>query len=181
MTVEAQGFRKTVRTGLELSVAGRLEIDFQLQVGAIAETVEVTAEAPLLDTTTASGGRVIDNRQIMELPFNDLNPFVLAGLAAGMQWTGQPEYRKAFDKGGTSAFNTSGGPGQNAYSIDGRAGHRHGRRVGYTAPFRRVAHEVSWRPPRRSLHGQPRGHRERDTKYGTKPPGSLYDQHWQQR
>ena len=36
-----------------------------------------------------------------------------------MQWTGQPEYRRPFDNGGTSAFNTMGGVGQNEYTIDG--------------------------------------------------------------
>jgi len=65
VSAEAAGFKKTVRSGLELAVAGRLDIQFELQIGQIAETVEVTAEAPLLDTATASGGRVIDNRQIM--------------------------------------------------------------------------------------------------------------------
>ena len=48
----------------------------------VTETVQVTAAAPLLDTTAASGGRVIDNRQVMQLPFNDLNPFVLTALRA---------------------------------------------------------------------------------------------------
>jgi hypothetical protein len=48
----------------------------------------------------------------MELPFSDMNPFTLTGLAAGMQWTGQPQYRRPFDNGGTSSFNTAGGVGQ---------------------------------------------------------------------
>lgn len=183
ITVEAQGFRKTVRTGLELSVAGRLDIEFQLQVGTISETVEVTAEAPLLDTTTASGGRVIDNRQIMELPFNDLNPFVLAGLAAGMQWTGQPEYRKAFDNAGTSAFNTSGGLGQNEYTLDGAPVTGTGRRVGFTPPSDAVEEFKMETTTFDAAYGHTSGATVNvTTKSGTNTyHGSLYDQHWQQR
>ncbi|HSU69483.1 MAG TPA: carboxypeptidase-like regulatory domain-containing protein, partial [Tepidisphaeraceae bacterium] len=134
VSVEFSGFKKTVRGPVELSVGSRLEINIELTVGAANETISVTAEAPLLDTTSASGGRVIDRKQIMELPFSDMNPFTLTGLAAGMQWTGQPEYRRPFDNGGTSSFNTAGGVGQNEYSIDGAVVTGTGRRVGFVPP-----------------------------------------------
>src|SRR5207248_9502659 len=130
VAVESTGFKKVVRGPVELSVGSRLEINVELTIGSLSETVSVTAEAPLLETTTASGGRVIDRREILELPFPDLNPFALTGLAAGMQWTGQPEYRRPFDNGGTSSFNTAGGVGQNEYSIDGATVTGTGRRVG---------------------------------------------------
>lgn len=69
ISVEASGFKKVRRTNIELNVGARLDLPFALEVGAVAETVEVTAEAPLLETTTASGGRVLDNRQLVNLPF----------------------------------------------------------------------------------------------------------------
>jgi hypothetical protein len=131
IAVEAAGFKKSVRSGVTLQVAGRLDLPFQLQLGAVAETVQVTAEAPLIDTTTASGGRVIDNREVMQLPFSDMNPFALTALATGMQWNGQPEYRRPFDNGGTSSFSTMGGVGQNEYTIDGAPVTGTGRRVGF--------------------------------------------------
>ena len=45
VTVEAPGFKKSVRSGLELSVAGRLDLALQLEIGSVAETVEVKAAA----------------------------------------------------------------------------------------------------------------------------------------
>ena len=48
VTVESTGFRKLVRSGLVLPVAGRLDVQMQLELGTLAETVEVSAEAALL-------------------------------------------------------------------------------------------------------------------------------------
>ncbi len=181
--VEAGGFKKSLQTGLVLNVSARLEWNVGLEIGGVTETVEVTAETPLLETTTASGGRVLDQRQLINLPTSDLNPFALSALAPGMQWTGQPEYRRAFDNGGTSAFNTSGGVGQNEYSIDGMTVTGTGRRVGFTPPADSItefkletsnfdasqgftsgaAINVSSRSGTNALHG------------------AVSDQHWQQR
>ncbi|MBI4873471.1 MAG: TonB-dependent receptor [Acidobacteria bacterium] len=183
VTVESAGFKKSVRSGLELSVAGRLNVEVQLEVGGVAETVEVTAAAPLLDTTTASGGRVIDNRQIMQLPFSDLNPFALSALAPGMQWTGQPEYRRPFDNAGTSSFNTMGGIGQNEYTIDGAPVTGTGRRVGFVPPSDAVEEFKLETTTFDASYGHTSGATINvSTKGGTNTyHGTLYDQHWQQR
>ncbi len=183
VAAEAPGFKRFVRTGLELNVAGRLNIEITLEVGAVTETVQVTAEAPLLDTTTASGGRVLDNKQIMQLPFNDLNPFALATLAPGMHWTGQPAYRRPFDNAGTSSFNTMGGVGQNEYTIDNAPVTGTGRRVGFVPPADAVE---EFRLETASFDAAV-GHTSGAlinvmTKAGTNAfHGTLYDQHWQQR
>ncbi len=183
IAVEAPGFKRALRSGLELNVAGRLSVEVALEVGQIAETVEVTAEAPLLDTSTASGGRVLDNKQIMQLPFNDLNPFALATLAPGMHWTGEPAYRRPFDNAGTSAFNTMGGVGQNEYTIDNAPVTGTGRRVGFVPP----ADAVEEFKLETTSFDAGVGHTSGAlvnvmTKAGTNEfHGSLYDQHWQQR
>jgi hypothetical protein len=181
--VEAGGFKKSLQTGLVVNVSARLEFNVMLEVGGVTETVEVTAETPLLETTTASGGRVLDQKQLINLPFSDLNPFALSALAPGMQWTGQPEYRRPFDNAGTSAFNTAGGVGQNEYTIDGMTVTGTGRRVGFTPPADSISEfkletsnfdasqgftsgasiNVSSRSGTNTLHG------------------SVFDQHWQQR
>ena len=183
ITVEAGGFKKSVRTGLTVNVSARLEINFSLEVGGLAETVEVTAEAPLLETTTASGGRVLDQRQLINLPFSDLNPFALTALAPGMQWTGQPEYRRPFDNGGTSSFNTMGGVGQNEYTVDGMTVTGSGRRVGFVPP----ADSVSEFKLETSNFDASQGFTSGAainvvSRSGTnKFSGSVFDQHWQQR
>jgi hypothetical protein len=131
VTAEAAGFKKLTRSGLELSVGGRLDLTLLLQVGQVSESIEVTAAAPLLDTTTASGGRVIDRRQIMELPFADMNPFLMSSLAPGMSYTGNPKDTKPYDNGAISSFNSMGGVGQNEYTIDGAPATGTNRRVGF--------------------------------------------------
>jgi len=166
-----------------VQVGSRLDIDVRVEVGQVMETVEVTAEVPLLETTSASGGRVLDQKNLVNLPFSDLYPFALTTLAPGMQWTGQPEYRRPFDNGGTSAFNTMGGVGQNEYTIDGMSVTGTGRRVGYVPPSDAItefkletsnfdasqeftsgaAINVSSRGGGNTLHG------------------SMFNQHWQQR
>ncbi len=182
VSVEAPGFKKLLRIGLELNVAGRVGLELRLTVGTVVETVEVTAETPLLDTTTASGGRVIDNRQIMQLPFSDLNPFVLAGLAPGMQWTGRPDYRRPFDNGGTSSFNTMGGVGVNEYTIDG-ASNINGSQVAYVPPADAVAEFKLETTPLDASYGHSSGASINVmTKAGGNTlHGSIYNQHWQQR
>ena len=183
ITVEAAGFKKALRAGLVLQVAGRLDLDLRLQVGDVAETITVTAESPLLDTTSASGGRVIDNKQITQLPFSDMNPFALTALGAGMQWTGQPEYRRPFDNGGTSSFSTMGNVGQNEYTIDGAPVTGTGRRVGFVPSSEAIAEFKLETSSFDAATGHTSGATVNVvTKSGTNTyHGSLFDQHWQQR
>ena len=59
--VEIQEFQAEVRTNVELQVEQAARIDFQLRVGAVTQTVEVSGGAPLLDTENAAVGTVIEN------------------------------------------------------------------------------------------------------------------------
>lgn len=146
VSVEAPGFKKAVREGLQLNVGDRLEFAFQLEIGALTEAITVKAGAVMLETASASSGRLVDRRQLVELPFQDLNPFTLQALAAGMQWTGDPINLKPYDNAGVSGFNTMGSVGQNEYTIDGAPVTGTNRRVGFVPPWR----NSSWRP-RRSM------------------------------
>jgi hypothetical protein len=183
VSAELSGFKRLVRSGLDLPVAGRLDLQLPLEIGTQTETMQVTAEAALLETTVASGGRVVDSRQVMELPFSDMNAFALSALASGMQWTGQPEYRRPFDNGGTSAFNTMGGVGQNEYSIDGAPVTGTGRRVGFVPPSDAIDQFKLETSTFDASYGHTSGATINVmTKAGTNTfHGSLYDQHWQQR
>lgn len=128
---EAAGFKKLTRSGLELGVNGRVEIMLKLEVGQVSESIQVTAAAPMIDNTSADNGRLIDRRQITDLPFADANPFLMASLAAGMSYTGNPKDTKPFDNSAISAFTSSGGVGQNEYTIDGAPATGTGRVVGF--------------------------------------------------
>jgi hypothetical protein len=134
VTVEANGFKKIVRHGIEIRVGDRRALDLTLEVGAVADTVNITSDAPLLDTNTASAGQVIDRRRISELPLSDGNPFVLARLAAGVAYTGDLLYSRPFDNGGTSSILANGARGGNEFTLDGSPNQANGRRVAFVPP-----------------------------------------------
>ena len=117
--VEAAGFKKTVRGNIEIRVGDRVGLDLSLEVGDLQETVNVTADTPLLETTSASAGQVIDQRRISELPLSDGNPFVLSRLAPGIAYTGDLKFSRPFDNAGTSAIVADGAPGRNEFTLDG--------------------------------------------------------------
>ena len=70
ITVEKAGFKATVISGITLLVNQQARIDAQLQVGAVATSVEVSGATPLVQTTTASLGTVVGEREVMDLPLN---------------------------------------------------------------------------------------------------------------
>src|SRR3990172_4053541 len=77
LTVQAEGFNKIQREGIQLRVNDSLEVNLQLTVGAITETVSVIAETPLLETASVSLGQVTDQRRVTELPLQSGNAFEL--------------------------------------------------------------------------------------------------------
>lgn len=118
VTFELSGFRKAVRS-VEVRVGDRLEVDETLQPGAMAETVSVTAQVPLLETTTGSAGQVMDEKTISSLPLADGNPFILARFAVGVAYYGDLKFSRPFDNAGTSQILADGAPGGNEFMIDG--------------------------------------------------------------
>src|SRR5689334_12137954 len=81
---EARGFRTTVRSGLTLQIDRTALVDFELSVGQVTETVSVTGAAPLIETSQAALGDVIENKQILDLPLNGRSYAQLALLAPGV-------------------------------------------------------------------------------------------------
>jgi Carboxypeptidase regulatory-like domain/TonB dependent receptor-like, beta-barrel len=84
--VEAKmsGFRRAFRGGIVLQIQQTAVIDFTLELGAVSEEVEVKAEAPVLESTTTTLGKVVDNRQIGDLPLNTRNVYSLIFLTPGV-------------------------------------------------------------------------------------------------
>ncbi|MFN0118917.1 MAG: carboxypeptidase regulatory-like domain-containing protein, partial [Blastocatellia bacterium] len=82
VTVTAPGFQGRTFTGITLQVDQTVNLSAALQPGTVEQSIEVTAAAPLLDSSTSSLGQVIDNKKIVDLPLNGRNPFAL-GLLTG--------------------------------------------------------------------------------------------------
>jgi outer membrane receptor protein involved in Fe transport len=81
---EKQGFRSEVRTGLVLQLNQKARLNFTLQVGSVAESIEVTASTLLLSTDDATLGNVVEQKRIVDLPLNGRNFAFLAGLMPGV-------------------------------------------------------------------------------------------------
>ncbi len=117
-TVEAEhpGFKKEVRSGLKLDIQQRLVIDFDLALGQVTSEIEVTGQAPILQTENGSVGQVIEQQQVNNLPLNGRNYTFLARLVPGAT-VGQPEGRGLNANGWFTANGTR--PAQNNYMLDG--------------------------------------------------------------
>ena len=81
---ELQGFQTVIRTGIRLSAGADVVVDFDLPIGQVTEALTVTAAAPLVNTTSASLGTVVDPTQIRELPLNGRNFEELVLVAPGV-------------------------------------------------------------------------------------------------
>ncbi len=123
LAVTAAGFKNLVRNNLELRVGDRLNLDFELQLGASSESVQVTAEAPLLETATASSGTVIDKASVSSLPLLGRNPFSLMAFTGGEVHTpvgAASGIERPFDNGGMDSYSINGGVRfTNEFLLDG--------------------------------------------------------------
>jgi hypothetical protein len=113
VTAEAQGFKTESRTGLSVRVQDRLRIDFTMSPGEVSEKVEVTSEAPVIQSETSSLGQVIMSRQITELPLNGRDYTQLATLSTGV-------VRTSSGTNGNSGGSSTGG--QNSFVANGTRG-----------------------------------------------------------
>jgi hypothetical protein len=121
VTVEASGFKKSIRGGIELPLGSRVEIGIRMELGAVVESVSVTAEAPLVDTNDLTSGRVMDNRSVMDLPVLANSALFLARMAPGVQTEGiniRWGLHSNSVGGGYDAY-AHGNVGGVEYSIDG--------------------------------------------------------------
>ena len=113
MTVEMSGFKKSERKGLILQVDQNARLDMAMEIGQVTEVVEITGQAPLVESQNATLGAVIDTEKILALPLNGRNFAQLALLVPGVN-TGAP------GAGGAEGFSASGlRANQNAFQIDG--------------------------------------------------------------
>jgi Carboxypeptidase regulatory-like domain/TonB dependent receptor-like, beta-barrel len=81
-----QGFRRAART-VTVQINSTVVIDFTLEVGDLTDEVEVRADATLLETSSGTVGKLVDNRRILELPLNTRNVYSLIFLTPGVAGT----------------------------------------------------------------------------------------------
>src|SRR6516164_2712355 len=118
--VEKAGFQTAVVSAFDLPIGQIAHPTITLALGQVSETVNVQAEAPLLQSQSAEVGQVIDPKQISDLPLNGRNLVQLASLAAGVS------PRQNLQRGGTQYGTRNeyvqvegGRDGSTNYVIDG--------------------------------------------------------------
>src|SRR5436190_13723990 len=137
LTVELSGFSKYVRNGVRLEVGQIAEINVPLSVGGLAEEVTVAADAPILQTSNADRGTVIDSARIAELPLQSRSPMALAVLVAGVNYNAQAVYLRPFDNGALAAWSMNGGSSSNnEFLLDGvpNNANQGGNNIAYVPP-----------------------------------------------
>jgi hypothetical protein len=104
LEAEAAGFERAAGAEFDLSTGTRPRIDFQLRIGNVTETVQVTATAPIINTTTTDLGVVMDRVRVEELPLNGRDFQELLALQAGVE---NAPSSGAGDRGGVSFHGSS--------------------------------------------------------------------------
>jgi hypothetical protein len=84
LQAEKAGFNMFTRQPIVIEVNNTVRIDITMQVGAVTQVVEVTAETPLLQPETSSLGQVVESRSVVELPLNGRDPLALVALVPGV-------------------------------------------------------------------------------------------------
>ena len=116
--VEHDGFKTETQVGLNLEVGQEAVVDFTLQVGTSAQTVQVTGEAQQVNTTNSSLGTVVSEQTISDLPLNGRNYVDLTLLQPGIT-----QHKNLSNTGGNqpgTVFSSNGAPIQsNSYTLDG--------------------------------------------------------------
>jgi len=183
VTAEMSGFKRTVRGGITVSIASRLEVDITLTVGETAETVSVTAEAPLLEAASVSAGRTMENRSVTDLPTFNNSPLMLVKLVPGIQASANRRYNGVNALGGTAEAHNAGNVGGNDWSIDGVPN----MGAGYSAAYLPYSTTIQEFKVESTNFDASIGHTTGMTvtvmtKSGSNDlHGALTEQHWQQR
>jgi len=84
VNVTAPGFKTFTQSGIVLRVQQQGRVDVVLQVGGVNESISVQGDAAVVEATTSSIGKVVDNKRILELPLNTRNVYSLVNLTPGV-------------------------------------------------------------------------------------------------
>ena len=139
VTVELQGFAKVVRRDNLVRVGDILRVDVALSAGGVNETVQVTADSPLLNTTTGISGTTVSAKQIAELPLGDGTAYMLTRLAPGIMDSSDLHFARPADNGNLGGIMTNGAQGGNEFTIDGAPNMSNAKGVGFSPPSDAIA------------------------------------------
>jgi hypothetical protein len=121
LSFDLTGFKTNERKGVLVDLNQVITLNSVLQIGQTKETVEVTSEAPIVDTTSTQLGAVMDSRQVSNLPLNSRDTYQLLQLQPGVQGVGGSDLFYGSNTAG--AVSVNGGRGRsNNFSVNGGDG-----------------------------------------------------------
>src|SRR5262249_42352219 len=138
-SVSATGFKTAERSGITLQTGDVKQIDVQMEIGASTQSVEVVSEVPLIDTTAATSGTVITNKEIFEMPSSSHVPTLLATLSPGVtaqDQNGNVAHMWSYNAG--SQMTADGGRNNvysNNFQLDGMPNTQHDGNVSFIPPM----------------------------------------------
>ena len=120
VTAQHEGFKRFSRSGITLGVNDNLQIDITLQLGDVSQTVEIVAEAPLLEVADGSLGVTLSSKELGELPIAHGNPYALIGLAPGTTFEGDQKLNRPYEPTHIVDYSMSGAvSGTTDITLDG--------------------------------------------------------------
>ena len=115
-----QGFKTFERRGIRVGAQQFITLDIVLEVGTVSETITVTADAPLIETSNASHAEVLDSKTLEALPSVGRNVFLMAVTVPTVQSSGDTHWNRMQDQSGASTLSVGGGGVRaNNYLLDG--------------------------------------------------------------
>jgi outer membrane receptor protein involved in Fe transport len=120
MEFDLTGFKKSVQRAVNVDLNQVVTVNSVLQIGGTKETVEVTSEAPLVDTTSTQLGAIMDSRQVSNLPLNSRDTYQLLQLQPGVMSTVGSSNNLVYGSDTPGAVSVNGGRGRsNNFSVNG--------------------------------------------------------------
>ena len=120
LSFDLSGFKTNVRKNVVLDVNQVITLNMSMQVGASKEVIEVTSEAPLVDTTSTQLGAVVNDRSVSQLPLNARDTYQLLQLQPGVMSTVGTGNSIVYGSDKSGAVSVNGGRGRsNNYSVNG--------------------------------------------------------------
>lgn len=133
ISFEAQGFKKQVRSGVELTVNQNVRLDAALEIGSVDTQVSVEASAPLVDTVTPTLSGLVDDRRVVDLPLNGRNVISLARIIPGVLGVSAPQ--QLDDARSGPVMNVNGGrSNMNLFTFNGGFFNNPSRNTGMNFP-----------------------------------------------
>jgi hypothetical protein len=120
LSFDQTGFKTILRKGVTLDLNQVITLNMTMQIGQTKETVEVTSEAPLVDTTTTQLGAVVNDRSVSTLPLNARDTYQFLQLQPGVMSTSGTGNSIVYGTDKAGAVSVNGGRGRsNNFSVNG--------------------------------------------------------------